>query len=96
MKKLLVVALLATILSVSLGTGLAMADGKPNNQACSGIDVSSYATEGNSSGLAIFEAGMGFGQFVASVAQTTNGFGDEELAHHAGEIPDEFIPNTCN
>lgn len=85
MKKLIGLALVVGILSLTLGSGLAMA-AQPNNQGCLGTDISSAAT-----GL-----GAGWGQFVASVAHTPNGFGNEVQAHLAGLVPDEVMPNTCN
>ena len=85
MKKLIGLALVVGILSLTLGSGLATA-AQPNNQGCLGTDISSAA-----SGL-----GVGWGQFAASVAQTPNGFGDEVQAHLAGLMPDAVMPNTCN
>ncbi len=85
MKKLIGLALVIGILSLTLGSGLAIA-AQPNNQGCLGTDISTAAT-----GL-----GVGWGEFAASVAQSPNGFGDEVQAHLAGLVPDEVIPNTCN
>jgi hypothetical protein len=57
----------------------------PNNQACLGVDFSSYA-----------EAGSGFGQFNASLAQYVPGLGFPIQLHLAGYISDTTIPNSCN
>ena len=83
MKKLIVMVIAIGILSLALGSGLAMA-AKPNNQGCFGTDVSATATA----------LGVGWGQLVSS--NTEGGFGDGVQAHQAGLIPDEVVPNTCN
>ena len=75
MKKLIVVAIAVGILSLTLGSGLAMA-AKPNNQGCLGTDFSSAAK-----GLSPGE----WGQFV--VSNTEGGFGAEVQAHLAGLVP---------
>ncbi len=69
-------------LVLSSGTAFAA---KPNHQACLGHDISGYAQDG-----------AFFGAFVANLAQTPNGAGDEIQAHLAGEVPDEMLPNSCN
>lgn len=56
---------------------------KPNNQACLGHDVATYA-----------EMGAGFGAFVSGLAD--GGAGREVQAHLAGLVPDEAVPNSCN
>jgi hypothetical protein len=58
---------------------------QPNNQACLGEDIRSYA-----------EGGSGFGSFVSEMAATGNGIGTEIQAHLAGLIPDTVLPNSCN
>jgi hypothetical protein len=58
---------------------------KPNNQACLGHDVSGYA-----------QTGSAFGAFVAGLATSTTGLGDEAQLFLAGLLPDSVMPNTCN
>jgi hypothetical protein len=84
MKRVFVALLAVGALSVGLGIPPANA-AAPNHQACLGHDISGYAQDGAS-----------FGAFVATIARTPNGAGDEIQAHLAGAIPDEVIPNTCN
>lgn len=76
------IAALTIFLSLSISVVLAA---KPNNQACVGYDVSTYAQEGS-----------GFGEFVSTEAIEMQGLGEDIQAHQAGLIPDEAIPNTCN
>jgi hypothetical protein len=78
------IGLLATlVLALALATPALAA--KPNNQACLGRDISTYAQEGRN-----------YGAFVATLALTTDGVGDEIRAHLAGAIPDAVLPNSCN
>ncbi|HUP50873.1 MAG TPA: hypothetical protein VM198_00250 [Longimicrobiales bacterium] len=58
---------------------------QPNNQACLGEDIRSYA-----------QGGSMFGTFVSAMASTGNGIGTEIQAHLAGQIPDAQLPNSCN
>jgi hypothetical protein len=75
----------AVTLAVVLATPAVAA--QPNNQACLGKDIRSYAQGG---------LGVPFGSFVATLATATGGVGDEIQAHLAGQIPDEVLPNSCN
>lgn len=56
---------------------------QPNNQACLGQDIRTYAA-----------AGAGFGEFV--VLLSDGGVGTEIQAHLAGLVPDAAISNSCN
>ena len=58
---------------------------QPNNQACLGEDISTYA-----------HWFQGIGEIVSFLSHSPNGFGNEVQAHLAGLVPDEFIPNSCN
>lgn len=83
MTRLFIALLAVSAVWVALGSGTAAA-AMPNHQACLGHDISGYAKDG-----------AFFGAFVADLAQTTNGAGDEIQAHLAGEIPHEVLPNSC-
>lgn len=70
--------------TVALALAWPAAAAQPNNRACLGQDISTYAA-----------AGAGFGAFVSgSVAN--DGAGDEIQAHLAGDLPDDVIHNSCN
>ena len=70
----------------------------PNNQACVGKDFSSYARNGNSTGLLVFDSGSGFGKTIVFIAQDFGGtgVGPEIQNHMAGLVPDSVLPNSCN
>src|SRR6266699_423979 len=83
-------ALLAAILA-----GPASA-ARPNNQACLGNDLSSYARFGSPGGGAVvFSAGSGFGPFHQAL-EGSAGVGNVIQAHMAGLVPDTVLPNSCN
>jgi len=75
------VGLGAATLAVALASPATAA--QPNQQACLGEDIRTYA-------------GMraGFGAFVSGLSQ--GGVGEEIQAHLAGDVPDTVTPNSCN
>lgn len=79
-------SILAGLGAAALSVALALPSvaAQPNQQACLGEDIRTYA------GM-----GAGFGAFVAGMA-TEGGVGDEIQAHLAGSIPDTAITNGCN
>ena len=84
MRRVFVTLFAVGSLVVGLGVPIASA-AAPNHQACLGHDISGYA-----------QGGASFGGFVAAIAHTPNGAGDEIQAHLAGEVPHEVLPNSCN
>ena len=58
----------------------------PRNRACFGKDISTYARGG----------GAEFGQFMAGMAQSSEGVSDEVAYHKAGLVPDAVASNSCN
>lgn len=72
----------AATVAVMLATPAAAA--QPNDRACLGEDVRSYA-----------QGGPLFGAFVSGVL-AVDGAGAEIHAHLAGAVPDEAILNSCN
>ena len=89
MKRLLVVtSSVVTVLVVASGVADA---GKPANQACHGESISALASNQPAPGA--------FGAAVVGFAQAPHdrpGLGDGIQALHAGDVPDEVVPNTCN
>jgi hypothetical protein len=89
MKRLLVVtSSVVTVLVVAPGVADA---GKPANQACHGESISALASNQPAPGS--------FGAAVVGFAQEPDdrpGLGDGIQALHAGDVPDEVVPNTCN
>ena len=82
LRRSIVVGLGAAAIAATFATPAAGA--QPNHQACLGEDIRSYA-----------QGGSQFGGFVAGMA-VGDGVATEILAHLAGEVPDEVIPNSCN
>ncbi len=87
------VGIAAVALSMWAGTASAA---EPNNQACLGTDFSTYARYGAPGPVVVFDAGAGFGQFNASLAQRVPGLGLPIQLHLAGVIPDWYLSNSCN
>jgi hypothetical protein len=89
MKRLLIVtSSVVTVLVVAPGVVDA---GKPANQACHGESISALASNQPAPGA--------FGAGVVGFAQQPDdrpGLGDGIQALHAGDVPDEVVPNTCN
>jgi hypothetical protein len=86
MRKLLVVAGVAGA-SVAIAAGTASAT-QPVVRGCAGQSVSANA-----------KALHPYGQVVLSPNAPRNDFGtvgDAVQAFHAGQFPDEVLPNTCN
>jgi hypothetical protein len=71
----------------------------PNNQACLGHDISTYATVG-ATGNESVGPGKLFGQafaFEAKFLKTIDlSLGNIVQLHQSGGVPDELIPNECN
>ena len=77
------IALALAVLVLAIPTAALAAT--PNNQACLGEDFSGYA-----------QAGSGFGQFNAALAQSVPGLGYPIQLHLGGYISDGTILNSCN
>ncbi len=90
MKRLLVVTSATALAVLALATGVAEA-GPPTNQGCHGESISALARNQPFPGA--------FGAGVVGFAQDPNnrpGLGDGIQALHAGLVPDDVVPNTCN
>ncbi len=85
---------LAAVFAIG-AAGSAMA-AQPNNPGCLGTDFSTYARYGASGGYVTYDAGAGFGQFNAALAQSVPGLGLPIQLHQAGFIPDGYLVNSCN
>ena len=94
MKRLIIALAIAGGSTLTM-TGVAVAETGPGS-SCLGHDLSSYARFGSPGPFVQFEAGDGFGQFNAFLAQTYNGIAAPILTHKAGNTPDFFISNSCN
>jgi hypothetical protein len=86
---------LASVLVGSVGFVLVGSEpaqaARPNNQACLGIDFSTFARQGSS----ISGPGAEFGQFDARLAQTYNGLGGPIQYHLAGGVITGLTSSAC-
>jgi hypothetical protein len=85
------VALAGLFLSAAPATAAA-----PNVQGCLGADLSAGARYGSPGPVVQYDAGSGFGQFEAYLAQTYTGVAGPIQTHLAGLVSDSFIENSCN
>ena len=93
--KRLALALVGAAL-VATWTAGAASSAQPNNRACLGTDFSTYARYGAPGPVLTFDAGSGFGQFNAWLAQRVPGLGLPIQVHLAGYISDFYVLNSCN
>ena len=84
-RRMCTTALGAVAFVILLPASAAHADA-PRNGACFGKDISTYARGG----------GAEFGQFMAGVAQSSEGGSDEVAYHKAGLGPDACASNSYN
>ena len=79
------IAALSAVFPTPTSTGHLAFAAQPNNQACLGNDFSGYA-----------QGGSLFGDFINTLATSTQGIGNEIQLHLGGLVPDSVIPNSCN
>lgn len=78
-------AALSAVFATPASTGHLAFAAQPSNQACLGNDFSGYA-----------QGGSLFGEFISTLATSTQGIGNEIQLHLGGLVPDPVIPNSCN